>query len=102
VSKNGKIGQELLSRRTVQRGNSRSTAQQKFGFLAQYPRSNSASRLTATEIKLAREQFGITILGYQINQDGTLDGYGYAESRLHVRDWLQRIGATPILELKRI
>jgi hypothetical protein len=95
----------------VQRGNSRSTAQQKFGFLTAYPRSNSAKSLTATEIKLAKQQFGITILGYQIDQDNlpdrngnvsTLDGYGYAESRLHVRDWLQRIGATPILELKRI
>ena len=103
VSKHGKIGQELLSRNeTVQRGNSRSTGQQKFAFLAEYPRSNTAYRLTATEMKLAKKQFGITILGYQINQDGTLDGYGYAESRLHVRDWLQRINAWPILELKRI
>lgn len=115
VSKHGKIGQQLLShkgskRETVRRGMAPSTAPQKFGFLTAYPRSNSASRLTATEMQLAK-QFGITILGHQIDQDNipdrngnvsTLDGYGYATSRLDVRDWLQRIGAKPIQELERI
>ena len=77
-------------------------AQQKFKFSVKvaYPRSNSASRLTATEIKLAK-QHGITILNHDIDRNGnvsTLDCFGYAKRRLDVRDWLQRIGAMPILK----
>ena len=83
-------------------------AQRKFKFSIKvaYPRSNSASRLTATEIKLAK-QHGITLLGHDIDQENmpdrngnvsTLECFGYATRKLDVRDWLQRIGAMPILK----
>lgn len=77
-------------------------AQQKFKFsvAVAYPRSNSASRLTATEIKLAK-QHGITGLSHDIDHNGnvsTLECFGYATRKLDVRDWLQSIGAMPILK----
>jgi len=102
VLKSGKIGQELLGKKkTVQRANSRSTAQT-FLFTARYPRSETARRLTAEELKFARD-CGVSILGYQIDQDNradsngnksVLDGYAMAAHIQHLRDWLQGIGVS--------
>jgi len=78
-------------------------------YMTDYPKSATASRLTKSEIDIAK-QFGVRISEHKIVQPyrdyrgrehsvSLLDGFAYAKNITDIRKWLNRIGATPIYQV---